>query len=111
MTDRIRFHLDESVGPAVAEGLRRRGINVTTTPEVGLSSADDEAQLAFALREKRILVTQDADFLRLHRRGVPHAGIAFYDPGTRTIGQLIAGLVLIHGMLTPEEMKGHVEFL
>jgi uncharacterized protein with PIN domain len=111
VTVKIRFHLDESVAPAVAEGLRRRGIDVTTAPEVGLSSADDETQLAFALRERRLLVTQDADFLRLHRRGLAHAGIAYYDPGTRTIGQLIAGLVLIHEVLTPEEMKGQVEFL
>ncbi len=111
MADKIRFHLDESVAAAVAQGLRRRGIDVTTTPETGLTSADDEAQLAFALRERRVLVTQDADFLRLHRRGVPHAGITYFDPGMRTVGQLIADLVLIQEVLTPEEMEGQVEFL
>ena len=111
MTAKIRFHLDESVAPAVAEGLRRRGIDVTTTQEAGLSGATDEEQLTFARREKRVLVTQDADFLRLHRRGVPHAGIAYYDPGSRTIGQLVRRLVLIYELLQPKEMESHVEFI
>lgn len=111
MTNSIRFHLDESTAPAIAEGLRRRGIDVTTTAEAGLIGAGDMAQLAFALRERRVLVTQDADFLRLHQRGTSHAGIAYYDPRTRTIGQLIAGLVLIHEILTLDDMKEHVEFL
>jgi hypothetical protein len=31
----LRFHLDEHVSPAVAEGLRRRGIDVTTTLDAG----------------------------------------------------------------------------
>ena len=68
MASKIRFHLDESVAVAVAQGLRRRGVEVTTTSEAGLTSADDESQLAFALRERRVLVTQDADFIRLHQR-------------------------------------------
>ena len=31
MVGMIRFHLDENVGNAIADGLRRRGIDVTTT--------------------------------------------------------------------------------
>ena len=31
----IRFHLDENCSHAIAAGLRRRGIDVTTTPEMG----------------------------------------------------------------------------
>ena len=96
---------------AVAQGLRRRGVEVTTTSEAGLTSADDEAQLDFAFRERRVLVTQDADFIRLHQRGVQHAGITYFDPGRRTVGQLIAQLVLIEEVLTPEEMERQVEFL
>ena len=36
MADRIRFHLDEHVDPAIATALRRAGIDVTTTVEAGL---------------------------------------------------------------------------
>lgn len=42
MARTIRFHLDENVHRAIAEGLRRRGIDVTTTPEVGLLNATDD---------------------------------------------------------------------
>lgn len=35
----IRFHLDENCSHAIAAGLRRRGIDVTTTPEAGLLNA------------------------------------------------------------------------
>jgi hypothetical protein len=38
-------------------------------------------------------------------------GVAYFDPGVRTVGQLIAQLVLIEEVLTPEEMEGQVEFL
>ena len=36
MPQTIRFHLDEHCDLAIAEGLRRRAIDVTTTPEAGL---------------------------------------------------------------------------
>jgi hypothetical protein len=47
--DRIRFHLDENISQAIANGLRRRGIDVTTTPEESLIGKLDEEQLAFAI--------------------------------------------------------------
>jgi predicted nuclease of predicted toxin-antitoxin system len=51
---------------AVALGLRLRGIDVSTTVEERLTGATDEQQLAFATGQGRVLVTHDADFLRLH---------------------------------------------
>jgi uncharacterized protein with PIN domain len=107
----IRFHLDECVTVAVADGLRRRGIDVTTSGESDLISSDDLDQLAFASREERVLITQDADFLRLAQKGRSHCGIAYYVPGSRTIGELISRLVLIHAILNPSEMNGMIEFL
>ncbi len=72
----IRFHLDEHVDHAIAEGLRRRGIDCTTTADVGLLGADDPDQLAFAKAQKRVLFSNDSDFLRIHHQGVEHCGIA-----------------------------------
>jgi predicted nuclease of predicted toxin-antitoxin system len=66
MSGQIKFHLDENVSNAVAEGLRRRGIDVTTTPEQTLMGASDPEQLAFALKQQRVIFTQDDDFLKLH---------------------------------------------
>ena len=77
MAGRIRFHLDEQVDVAIARALRRYGVDVTTTIEAGLRTAGDEEQLAYARREQRVLVTHDADFLRLAAAGTDHAGTAF----------------------------------
>jgi predicted nuclease of predicted toxin-antitoxin system len=107
----IRFHLDENCHQAVAEGLRRRGVDVTTTPETGLLQATDEEQFAHCLREGRVLFTHDRDFLRLHAAGVPHAGIAYCAKDTKSIGIVIQGLILIWEILDPLEMTGRVEFL
>jgi hypothetical protein len=41
----IRFHLDENCAHSIAAGLRRRGIDVTTTRDAGLLGATDEYQL------------------------------------------------------------------
>jgi predicted nuclease of predicted toxin-antitoxin system len=57
MADRIRFHLDEHVDPAIANALRRAGIDVTTTIEAGLRTKGDEEHLRFARNEGRVIVT------------------------------------------------------
>ena len=105
------FHLDEHVNPTIANALRRREIDVTTTVEAGLRGADDQSQIAYAWRERRVIVTHDDDFLRWHSRGVPHAGIAYCRQETRSLGQIIEMLILMHDTLTPEEMMGQIQFL
>jgi predicted nuclease of predicted toxin-antitoxin system len=96
---------------AIADGLRRRGIDVTTTPESGLLTATDEEQAAYGVQTGRVIFTQDRDFLRLHASGLPHAGIAYCEKDTKGIGEIIAGLVLIWEVLEPDEMANRVEFL
>ncbi len=85
----IRFHLDENISTSIAEGLRRRGVDVTTTADAGLMGADDAAQLAFAAAHGRVVVTHDADFLRLHAEGTVHTGIAYCFVGALTVGELL----------------------
>jgi len=105
----MRFHLDEHINPAVADGLRRRGIDVTTTFEAGLGGAKDSMHIAFARRERRVIVTEDTDFLALARSGVEHAGIVCCC-GTQSVGTLIEFLVTMDGCLMREEMVNHIEF-
>ncbi len=111
MSNRIRFHLDEQVKSVIARELRCRGIDVTTTVEVGLRTQSDEAQLTFICQEERVLFTQDDDFLRIASLTSDHPGIAYCQQGTRSIGQIIESLVLIYEVYTPEEMVGRVEYL
>lgn len=75
MARAIRFHLDEVCDPRIAAGLRRRGVDVTTAADAGLLGAPDTAHMAFAWRQARVIVTHDADFLRLHAGGAEHAAL------------------------------------
>ncbi len=77
MARTIRFHLDEHIDSAVAEGLRRRGVDVSTTAERNLTGRDDESHWQLVVSEQRVLVTNDSDFLNFHDQGRPHWGIAY----------------------------------
>jgi hypothetical protein len=107
----IRFHLDENCSYAVAEGLRRRGVDVTTTPEAGLLGTRDEEQLAYCLAQGRVIFSYDEDMLRLAASGVEHAGIIFCQQRRRSVGDIIRGLVLVWERLEPTGMVGQVKYL
>jgi len=107
----IRYHLDEHVDPAVAEGLRQRGVDVTTTVEAELTGASDVDQLAFAATHGRVFVTRDRHFLVLDSEGVAHTGITFWHSKRRNVGQLVLDLVLLWRAMTAEEMRGRVEYM
>jgi predicted nuclease of predicted toxin-antitoxin system len=107
----IRFHLDEHVSHAVANGLRRLGIDVTTTTDAGLLGSGDPEQMAFGLAEGRVIFSEDDDFLALARSGQPHAGLAYCNQHTRSIGQIVGALELIWEVYEPDEMNGRIEFI
>lgn len=106
----IRFQTDEHIPAAVIAGLKRRRIDVLSTPEAGLLGAADEVQLAFAAGQGRVFITEDDDFLTLHAQGAKHAGIVFVQP-RQSIGYMVRGLHFIYQVLSAEEMENHVEFL
>jgi uncharacterized protein with PIN domain len=108
--EQIRFYLDEHIPNAVAEGLRRRGVDVLTVQEAGRSGLSDPEQLAFALSEQRMVITMDSDFLILASHGITHAGIAYAGPN-RSIGEMIGSVMLLYDVLTQNEIINHVEFL
>ncbi len=107
----IRFHLDEHANPVIADALRRRGIDVTTTLEAGLLGADDSDHLAFALSQGRVIFTNDSDFLRLHDAGAEHAGIAYCHQQSRSVGEIVRFLELIWEVFESSDMRNHVEFI
>lgn len=107
----ILYHLDEHVPTAVADGLRRRGIDASTTVEAGLRSATDEAHLAYARAQGRVMVTCDRDFLALASQGLSHAGIVYYPYGRYPVGEVIRRLVQLWEQYSAEDMLNRVEFL
>ena len=103
-------YTDEHISKAVVAALRTNGVDVLTVPEAGSLGASDEEHLQRATADGRVLVTHDRDFLRLAAAGTHHAGIA-YGSQNRTIGELVRGLMLIHQVLSTDEMTDHLEHL
>jgi predicted nuclease of predicted toxin-antitoxin system len=91
--------------------LRKRGIEARTMAEAGWLGIADPELLARCASEGRVLVTQDRGFIRLHHQQRQHAGIAYSERGSRSVGELVASLALIHGVLEEADMVGQVEFL
>ena len=110
MADRLTFYMDEHIPKSVTEGLRRRGVDVVTVQELGLQAVEDVRHLEQAAQDGRVMVTQDADFLRLHASGLSHRGIV-YAPQQTSISHMLRSLILLHDFLSPDDMVGHVEFL
>jgi len=76
----MKFYLDEDLSPKVADILRKKGVDVLSTHEIGAVEASDLQQLEFAGKEKRCLVTRNRDdFIKLTLRFFndrkPHYGI------------------------------------
>ena len=77
MESNITFYLDEHFSKALADGLRRRGVDVVTTTEAKNLGVTDVGQLEYAIEHGRVLVTKDDDFLSIHSSGGEHKGIVF----------------------------------
>lgn len=110
MADKIKYYTDEHVAKAVVRGLRQRGVDVVTTPDANMQSATDDEHLELATQQERVVFTQDDDFLRLAAEGQEHAGIVYAAQHT-AVGTIVVGLMLIYQVLTPKEMRNHVEYL
>jgi predicted nuclease of predicted toxin-antitoxin system len=63
----IRLYVDRHIKTQLASDLRLQGYDVRTTQEVGMDTAGDEEQLAFATAENRAILTFNIrDFAPLH---------------------------------------------
>ena len=111
----LPLYTDHHVRGAVVKGLRRRGIDVLTTFEDEHAEASDEALLARATELRRIIFTQDDDFLaiaddwQLAKRHF--SGVIYTHQHRTTVGQIIADVQLILEAATPDEMSNTVMFI
>ncbi len=110
MATPIKYYTDEHISKAIIKGLQARGIDVLPCQEAGLRTASDVAHLEYARSANRVIFTYDADFLRLHEKGIEHAGIV-YSSKQGNIGEQVRSLKLIFDVLSAEEMRGVVEFI
>jgi predicted nuclease of predicted toxin-antitoxin system len=110
----IELYLDEDVDVLVADLLRARGFSVVTTRDAGNLHAHDDVQLAFAVQERRTLLTHNrVDFERLHQAallaGQHHFGIiiAVRHPAHEIVRRLL--LILNH--MTADEMEDQLRYI
>ena len=102
---------DEHIPYLVIEGLRRRGIDVTTVQQLDMRGALDQIILQTARGQGMVIYTNDVDFLRLHAMGIDHSGIIYHHALDFSLGEAIRRVLLACETLSTEEMKDRVVFI
>lgn len=111
----ISFYMDVHVDIAITRGLRRRGVDVLTAQEDGTATLDDPLLLDRAGTLKRLLFTQDDDFLaeanRRQTEGVYFIGVLYLHQLDTVIGRCIDDLETISLASELEEYANKVRYL
>lgn len=110
----IELYLDEDVSVLVAELVRARGFTALTAREAGQLHASDADQLAYAVSQRKTLLTHNrADFEALAQTylatGQTHSGIiiAVRHPPYEIMRRLL--LILNH--VTADEMQDQLRYI
>jgi Domain of unknown function (DUF5615) len=108
----VRLYMDVHVHSAITQGLRSRGFDVLTAQEDSAAELDDPDLLDRAGELRRILFTQDHDFLRegaeRQRSGKSFAGIIYARQSSASIGLYLRDLELIAQASEPVEYANRV---
>lgn len=88
-SDRMKFIVDNQLPLLLAIHLRQWGHDCKPVPDVGLDEVDDAAVWASAIREDRVVVSKDEDFVYLSTRPGNSALLAAFD---RVRNELIQAL-------------------
>lgn len=110
----IELYLDEDVSVLIADLLRARGFVVTTTQEARQIGCSDAEQLAYAVRQRKVLVTHNrADFEALARN--------YFSSGDKHFGLIIAvrrpahdiakRLLALLNEVTADEVENQLRYL
>lgn len=87
-------------------------MEVISAVEAGYAGKPDTFHIKKASEMKAVILTRDADFLRMANSSrVQYSGIIFAHSKNTSIGQCIRGVELIVTILTDEDMENHIEFL
>jgi predicted nuclease of predicted toxin-antitoxin system len=106
----LTIYIDESVNVAVAEGLRRRGVTAFSAKDLGKQGMTDEEQLKTAIKNKAVIFTNDADFLRIAATN-NHFGVIYVHQRKLSVGECIKRLKVIAETGRREEMRNKIIFL
>lgn len=108
---KIRLYFDENMPEAAATQLACQGVDVMTTEEAERCGTGDLEQLRFAIKQGRVICSQDKDFLVLAKTHPAHCGIAFIPFKSSEIGALVKALRDLHRNETAESMEDRLVFI
>ena len=105
----LSYYFDEHVDGRIANGLRRRSIDVLTAQEAGRAGRKiaDPDQLAYASTLGRVIVAQDHHFEMLAYVQLPHAGVIWLQQED-SIGNYTEFLEYIAKTTEPEEIANRL---
>ena len=111
----VGIYMDVHVPLAIADQLRRRGIDVLTAFEDDCCQLPDDQLLQRATQLGRVLFTQDIRFKVLAEnwqiKGKFFSGLVFGHQLGGTIGQFVRDLELIAKISEPDEWINIVEYI
>lgn len=110
----IELYLDEDVDVLVADLLRVRGFEASTTQEAGQVGSSDAEQLAYAVSQHRTLLTHNRDhFERLARQysttGQTHYGIII--AVRRPAHEIARRLLIMLNHVTADEIENQLRYI
>ncbi len=110
----IRLYLDEDVNVLLAELLKVRGFEATTTQEASQLGKTDEEQLAYAVGQGMTLLTHNrVDFEILAQdyfaASLEHYGIMLVI--RRPTQEILRRLLTILNQVTDDEMKNQLRYI
>lgn len=111
---KLKLFLDEDVHAGLAHALRQRGFDVVHAQDLKRKGRSDSEQLAFAVHEKRCLVSFNVwDFVLLHNQYAEqnkvHWGIIVSKQ--LPIGETLKRLLNKVGLAKQEDFKNCIDFL
>lgn len=101
---------DEHVNRAFVLALRANGYDVAVVHDDYPPGIDDDSILDRALRDDRVILTNDDDFASLALRK-DHAGVIMYDDQGNRPADVVRGITRIDRHLDRAELHDHVEWL
>lgn len=111
----VALYMDVHVPQAVAQQLRRRGVDVLTAVEDGAAELPDDDLLGRSTELGRLIITFDVRFKALAEgwqgSGRRFCGMAYAHPLRTSIGQLVVDLELIAKATEPEHWQNTIEIL
>jgi hypothetical protein len=111
----VAFYMDVHVDKAITLGLRRRGVDVLTAQEDGSATLDDPLLLDRAGALRRLLFTQDDDFLKEANRrqtgGEHFIGVLYIHQRDTVVGRCVDDLEAIAFASELEEYANQVRYL